>query len=189
MALAGAAALQLEIPRADKALLVIAETDGCFVDGVEVAAGVSVGHRTLRMEDYGKVAATFVNVKTGEAARLAPRLDVRQRAHLYAPDEARHYFAQLAGYQVMPDEELFTIASVTIMPGVERLISRPGVRVNCCACGEEILNEREIVFQGRNYCQPCFGQGYYRQNQEVTGEVSRAIRFEAAISRLNVQAQ
>ena len=73
MALTGAQALGLDIPRKDKNLLVIAETDGCFLDGLEVAAGVSPGRRTLRIEDYGKIAATFVDVKTAEAIRLAPR--------------------------------------------------------------------------------------------------------------------
>src|SRR5512141_2763814 len=67
MALAGAMALDLDLPRQDKRLLVIAETDGCFIDGLEVAAGISAGRRTLRIIDYGKVAATFVNASTGEA--------------------------------------------------------------------------------------------------------------------------
>ena len=136
MALVGAATLGLELPCKDKNLLVIAETDGCFVDGLEVAAGVSAGHRTLRIEDYGKVGATFINVSTGESVRLAPRLDVRQRAQEYAPFEPRHYFAQLVGYQLMPDQELFSITSVTLTPTIEQIVSRPGVRVNCSVCGE-----------------------------------------------------
>ena len=108
IALAGAAALGLELPRHDKTLLVIAETDGCFVDGLEVAAGVTPGHRTLRIEDYGKVGATFINVKSGEALRLAPAIDIRLRAQEYIPDEPRHYFAQLRAYQSMPDEVMFS---------------------------------------------------------------------------------
>ena len=116
MALAGALALGLDLPQSGKNLLVIAETDGCFVDGLEVAAGVTPGHRTLRIEDYGKVGATFVNVSRGEALRLAPRLDVRTRALDYVPDEPRHYFAQLRGYQIMPDNELFTISPGDINP-------------------------------------------------------------------------
>ncbi len=87
--LAGAARLGLALPRTDKTLLVIAESDGCFADGLEVAAGVSIGHRTLRVEDYGKVAATFVNAQTGAALRLAPRPDIRRAAFAYAPGETR----------------------------------------------------------------------------------------------------
>ena len=191
MALAGAAALGLELPqhenlgppqhenlglpqhenlgppRKDKTLLVIAETDGCFVDGLEVAAGVTPGHRTLRIEDYGKVAATFVNVKSGQALRLAPRPDVRQRALAYAPGEERHYFAQLQGYQVMPEEELFSNTAVILTPAIEQILSRPGAKVCCSACGEEIINEREILFQGMTYCRSCFGEGYYREVKAV----------------------
>ncbi|PJH76367.1 MAG: formylmethanofuran dehydrogenase, partial [Anaerolineae bacterium CG_4_9_14_0_8_um_filter_58_9] len=69
----------------------------------------TVGHRTLRVEDYGKTAATFVDTQIGRAVRVAPALDIRQRAYAYASDEPRHYFAQMQAYQVMPDEEMFTI--------------------------------------------------------------------------------
>ncbi len=162
MALAAGLSLSLDLPQKDKRLLVIAETDGCFVDGLEVAAGVSVGHRTLRVEDYGKVAATFSNVLTGETIRLAPHLDVRERAYAYAPEEKRHYFAQLHAYQVMPDSALFSVTSVCLIPPLEQIISRPGVRVTCCVCGEEIINEREIIQDGFVYCRSCFGQGYYQ---------------------------
>lgn len=169
MGLAGAAAIGLAVPRQDKRLLVIAETDGCFVDGLEAAAGVSAGHRTLRIEDYGKVAATFVDVSTGEALRLAPRPGVRQRALDYAPGEPRHYFAQLYGYQVMPAEELFSVTAVTLTPPAGQLISQPGKRCICSVCGEEIINEREVYFQGIVYCRACFGQGYYQEPAAAAG--------------------
>lgn len=162
MGLAGAAAVDLTIPRRDKRLLVILETDGCFADGVEVATGCTVGQRTLRVEDCGKVAATFVNVKSGEAVRVAPQLDVRERAHCYAPDERRHYFAQLQAYQVMPEAELLTMQSVVLTPSIEAIVSRPGVRVDCTRCGEEIINARELLVDGQPVCRTCAGGGYYR---------------------------
>jgi len=66
------------------------------------------------VEDYGKVAATFIDMQTGRAVRVAPALDIRRHACAYAPDEPRHYFAQMLGYQVMPDEEMFTIIEVQL---------------------------------------------------------------------------
>jgi len=162
IALAGAAALGLDVPRPDKRLLVILETDGCFADGIEVATGCTIGHRTLRVEDYGKIAATFVDVRTGESLRVAPAPDVRRRAYTYAPHEPRHYFAQLHAYQVMPDEELLTIQKVLLATPIQAIVSRAGVRVNCDACGEEIINEREIRRAGLILCQACAGQAYYR---------------------------
>jgi len=164
--LAGGAALGLELPRTDKRLLIILETDGCFADGVEVATGCTVGHRTLRVEDYGKIAATFVDVKSGAAVRIAPRLDVRERAYAYAPTEPRHYFAQLQAYQIMPDSELLTIEPVTLTTPIAEIVSRPGVRVNCAHCGEEIINEREVKVGERALCRACAGQRYYWPWQE-----------------------
>ena len=159
--LAGAAALGLDAPRNDKRMLVILETDGCYADGVEVATGATIGHRTLRVVDYGKVAATFVDVKTGAAVRVAPRLDARQQASSYVPEERRRYFAQLKGYQVIPDNELLMVQEVHLTTPVEDLISRPGVRVNCAICGEEIINEREVWRQETPLCQACAGPAYY----------------------------
>ena len=160
-AIAGARALELEVPRTDKRLLVIVETDGCFVDGVEAVAGVSVGRRTLRVEDYGKMGATFIDVKTEQARRVAPQLDVRQKAHRYAPEQTRRYFAMLHGYQRMPDEELLTIQRVELAQPVAAIVSRAGARAKCVTCGEEIINEREIVTDGRPLCRNCAGGGYY----------------------------
>src|SRR5258706_3285087 len=105
----GMSVLGMDASSRHKHLLVISETDGCFIDGVIAATKCTAGHRTLRVEYYGKVAATFVNTETGRAVRLAPTLDVRERANSYVPEEKRHYFAQMQAYQVMPDEELMTV--------------------------------------------------------------------------------
>ncbi len=181
MALAGAKALTLELPRTDKNMLVISETDGCFVDGLAVAAGISPGHRTLRIVDYGKVAATFIDVQKLEALRLAPNLDVRQRALDYVPDEPRHYFAQLHGYQIMPDEVLFSFTPVTLSPSIEQIVSRSGLRVNCSVCGEEIMNEREIIVQETIYCRSCFGQAYYHVKEDgYTAQIIESKIFSSA---------
>jgi formylmethanofuran dehydrogenase subunit E len=161
MGLAGAAALGLDVPRTDKRLLIIVETDGCFADGVAAATGCTLGHRTLRLADYGKVAATFVDVKTETAVRVAPQLDVRQKAPQYAPDEKKHYYAQLIGYQRIPDEELLTLQPVRLTTSVKQIVSRAGVRVNCAQCGEEIINEREIMRKGQPLCAACAGPAYY----------------------------
>jgi formylmethanofuran dehydrogenase subunit E len=175
--LAGAAALGLAVPREDKRLLVILETDGCFADGVEVSTGATVGHRTLRIEDYGKIAATFVDVQTGRAVRVAPRLDVRERAWAYAPEgEKRHYFAQLHGYQIMPEAELLALQEVELTTPVAAIVSRPVVRANCSRCGEEIINEREIVVNGEVFCRACAGPAYYRDRMPTLAEESLYLR-------------
>ncbi len=98
----------------------------------------------------------------GRAARVAPRLDVRQCAYDYAPGEGRRYYAQLQGYQKMPDDELLSIENISLTISVDDLVSRPGMRVNCEHCGEEVINEREVIQDGRILCQTCAGYAYYK---------------------------
>jgi formylmethanofuran dehydrogenase subunit E len=165
MGILAANLLAFDLPQASKRLLVIVESDGCFADGVAIATGATVGHRTMRVEDYGKVAAVFADTKTGKTIRIAPSLDVRERAHHYAPPgETRRYFAQLHGYQVMPLSEMFFTQEVVLRASVKEIVSRPGVRVNCEMCGEEIINEREIQRDGFTLCRACAGEAFYQPN-------------------------
>jgi formylmethanofuran dehydrogenase subunit E len=168
-------ALGFDEPPAKKRLLVIVETDGCFADGITAATDCTVGHRTLHVEDYGKTAAVFVDTQTGRAVRVAPALDIRQKAYAYAPDESRHYFAQMQAYQVMPDNEMFTITEVQLATSIEAIVSRPGLRVNCELCGEEIMNEREVHQNGLNLCRACAGDSYYHLPVSIPLEQENAL--------------
>lgn len=154
--------LQLELPQSKKRLLTIVETDGCFADGVSVATNCWTGHRTLRVEDYGKVAATFVDTQEGRAWRIAPHPDARCLAARYAPAAANRWEAMLQGYQVMPLAELLVTTPVALQVSVESLVSHAGARAACAECGEEIVNERELLVAGRILCRSCAGGGYYR---------------------------
>ncbi|MGD0612379.1 MAG: FmdE family protein [Anaerolineales bacterium] len=162
MGLAGLAAIGLPSPMPPKAAVVIIETDGCFADGIEVASGATIGHRTLRVKDFGKAAATFANVRTGEAVRLAPQAGVRERVLCYVPETMQTYEAQLNGYQVMPEAELFRFQPVLLTPSLDVILSRPGLRVTCERCGEEIINAREVWLEGEILCADCAGERYYR---------------------------
>lgn len=179
LGLAGMTALGFDVTPDKKRLLVITETDGCFTDGLSAATHCTVGHRTLRVEDYGKTAATFVNTKTGLAVRVAPVLDIRQKAYVYAPNEARHYFAQMQAYQIMPDKEMFTVTEVQLTASIEAILSRPGVRVDCDVCGEEIMNKREVKQNGLTLCRACAHGGYYQPVER--DPISLYIPQEAAL--------
>jgi len=63
----------------------------------------------------------------------------------------------------MPAADLFVVQSVVLTLSLEKLISRPGIRTACEQCGEEIINEREVIVEGRVLCQACAGQGYYQK--------------------------
>jgi formylmethanofuran dehydrogenase subunit E len=145
----------------EKRLLVIVETDGCFATGVGAATGCSIGSRNLRIEDYGKAAATFTDTSLRRSVRIAPKPGIRDMARDYAPDAPERWRAMLDGYQRIPDEMLFSWQSVELVSSIEAIFSQPGLRTICQACGEEVINERESVRDGRTLCRSCAGSSYY----------------------------
>jgi formylmethanofuran dehydrogenase subunit E len=156
--LAGLQSLDKPVRQEKKELLVISETDGCFLSGLEAATNVSVNHRTMRVVDFGKLAATIVHVASDQAFRISLKPNIRKLAWVYAREnENRHYFAMLTGYQKMPLAELIAVKKVKLSIPAFQLISRPGIRTNCTKCGEEIINEREILKDGDPYCLDCAG--------------------------------
>ena len=50
-----------------KKLLVYVEMDRCAADAIAHVVGVKLGRRSLKFVDYGIMAATFVNLETGES--------------------------------------------------------------------------------------------------------------------------
>jgi len=161
MGLYGGELLGIAVPQSRRRLLTIVETDGCGADGVSVATNCWVGQRTLRIVDYGKVAATFIDTRTETAVRLAPHPLSRERALAAAPDRDNRWQGYLLGYQRLSNEELFVYQAVALRADLRRLISRAGWRATCAACGEEIINEREIALNGRVLCRACAGEAYY----------------------------
>lgn len=153
--------LHLDLPQTDKRLFTIVETDGCASDGVAVATNCWIGRRTLRVEDYGKVAATFVDTHTGRAIRIVPHAHSRARARDFAPEARHKWEAQLLGYQRMPADELLSVQSVRLKTPIEQVVSRAGKKAVCDLCGEEILNDREIAREGMRLCRACAGDSYY----------------------------
>lgn len=144
-----------------KQLLALVELAGCGADGISAATDCSVGARTLWVQDYGKMGATLIDVAREVAVRVAPRINVRELAPLYAPGARTRWHAYLEAYHVMPDEVLLQVQPVRLLRPVAEILSRPGVRVDCDRCGEEIINEREVLRDGETLCRACAGGCYY----------------------------
>lgn len=153
--------LGVELPRRDKRLYVFVETDGCVTDAISVATGCWLGHRTLRLIDHGKIAATVVDTADGRAVRVWPHPAARYRAVAYAAEAPDRWHQQLEGYRAMPSSELLCWAPIRLVIDLDALRSRPGRRVRCAACGEEIINERELLVAGAPWCRSCAGERYF----------------------------
>lgn len=154
--------LPAEFPQKDKRILAIVETDGCFADGVGVASGCSMGHRTMRLADYGKVAVTFIAKESGRALRFSPRADLRTRALGAGVATPSRWHAYLDAYRQMAEEEIFAVREVALNLDLARIVGTPGKRTACHLCGEEILNQREVLRDGVTLCSSCAGESYWR---------------------------
>jgi formylmethanofuran dehydrogenase subunit E len=161
MGLLAARLLAVKTPQTGKRVLAMVETDGCFADGVSVATGCSMGHRTMRLADYGKIAATFIDTHQGRALRIAPLPDLRARAAAGVPHAGNRWRAYLEAYQQLPEGEMFAVREVTLNFDLKAVIGRPGSRELCAQCGEEIVNQREVAVVGRTLCRSCAGESYW----------------------------
>src|SRR3972149_6799902 len=137
-----------------KAIIVFVEMDRCATDAVQSVTGCSLGKRSMKFLDYGKMAATFVNVKTGKAVRVVAREESRSVAKELFPALRDKYAAQLEAYKVMPDEELFAVMEVTVRINPENMPGGPLRRVQCDSCGEHVQDMREVRQDDRGLCVP-----------------------------------
>jgi formylmethanofuran dehydrogenase subunit E len=144
-----------------KNLIVYVEMDRCATDAIQSVTGCSLGHRTMKFLDYGKMAATFVNIETGAAVRVVAREDSREKARSLFPNIADRYEAQIKTYTIMEAEELFDVAQVRVIIPPEDMPGRPLRRIQCLSCGEYVQDMREIYRGDKVLCRACAEGTYY----------------------------
>ncbi|MGE5172304.1 MAG: FmdE family protein [Betaproteobacteria bacterium] len=144
-----------------KHLMVFVEMDRCATDAVQSVTGCSLGHRTMKFVDYGKMAATYMNLKTKKAVRIVAREESREKAKGRFPDIENKYMTQLEAYKVMSDDELFEVMEVAVKVRPEDMPGRPMRRVQCDSCGEHAQDMREVYRDGMVLCLACAQGGYY----------------------------
>ena len=163
MSMLGLREIGIEDPKGKdrKSLMVFVEMDRCATDAVQSVTGCSLGKRSMKFMDYGKMAATFLNLKTGKAIRVFAREDSREKAKERFPEAADKYAGQLEAYKIMPDEELFDVMEVTVTVAPQDMPGRPMRRVQCDSCREHVQDMREISRDGKVLCVSCAEGGYY----------------------------
>jgi len=149
-----------------KDLIVFVEIDRCATDAIQSVTGCSPGKRTLKLVDYGKMAATFVNLRTQKAVRILAKEEARTRAKHYFPDISDRYECQTEAYKVMPYDELFSCRYVKVEIPIEDMPGRPIKRIRCDGCGEYVQDRREVNRDGRILCRACAYGAYYQVLKE-----------------------
>jgi formylmethanofuran dehydrogenase subunit E len=174
MAMRGCQELGIERPKDEyKRMVVYVEIDRCATDAIQVVTGCKLGKRTMRYVDYGKLAATFIDLHTGHSVRIVAREDAREKATLWYRSEWTKHEAEAEAYKVLPDEALFNVELVQVQIPVEDMPGPPQSRVICEECGEGINDSREVSSGQMVLCRACAFGSYYDISKEV---VSRGIK-------------
>jgi len=154
MAIQGMRAIGINDPKGEdkKNLLVFVEIDRCPADAIIAVTGCHPGKRTMKIVDYGKMAATFVNLKTNRAVRVSSKNrqgDVIKNREMIENEPMKEDFS------VLPDDELFTVTEVSVSLNPCDLPGRPVRSVPCVSCGERVLDMKDVEIEGKFYCRPC----------------------------------
>ena len=163
MAILGCRLLGIDDPRGKvtrtdrKRLVTFIEIDRCATDAIGVVTGCRLGKRALKFRDWGKMAASFLDlgrpaddangvaaIEGGRAVRIAALESSRERAREMFPHLEKNS-QQMAAYRELPDKELFAVQWVRIPMHARELPGYKAPRIACAACGEGISYDREVT--------------------------------------------
>jgi formylmethanofuran dehydrogenase subunit E len=188
MAMLGCERLGIEDPRgADrKRLVTFVEIDRCATDAIAVVTGCRLGKRAIKFRDWGKMAATFVDLSSplpreGEtpvykAVRIAALESSKQRARELFPHIEQKNEQQMLAYREMAAADLFREEWVGVPIHPREMPGYKSARITCEACGEGVNYDREVRRDGKILCQGCAAPEarYYRplamQEPSANGE-------------------
>ena len=166
LAMLGLTKLGIDDPRGKdrKRLVTFVEIDRCATDAVAVVTGCRLGKRALKFRDWGKMAATFVDVNSGKAVRIAAKESSKALARQMHPELADKNSQQMLAYREMPENDLFTTQWVKVELPPEEFPGYKGDRIVCDQCGEGINFRRELKREGKILCHACAGSAdrYYQ---------------------------
>ncbi len=165
LAMLGLELLGIDDPRGKdrKRLITFVEIDRCATDAVAVVTGCRLGKRALKFRDWGKVAATFVDLASQRAVRVCARESSKALARQMHPEIENKNLQQMLAYREITNADLFTVQWVKVALPPEELPGYKGERIVCEQCGEGINFQREVRRDGRILCRACAGERYYEE--------------------------
>jgi formylmethanofuran dehydrogenase subunit E len=152
-----------------KRLVVFVEIDRCATDAIGVVTAARVGKRALKLRDFGKMAATFVDLNAHldgddyRALRIVALESSKSRAAALHPELEKNA-QQMAAYRELPDAELFSETWVRVPLPPSEFPGYKGARTACALCGEGINFDRFVERDGQRLCLACANpeELYYR---------------------------
>lgn len=141
-------------------IFVYMENGNCLADGVISVTYASPTNQYMQLLPYGKMAATFVNLESGRAVRVAEHPDSRQAGIDFLPNVASPWHAQVQAYQAMPDELLLRWQEVELQVPLPTFSGK--YKVLCNHCGDYIHEHQDVQVNDLTLCKACADGAYYK---------------------------
>ncbi|HEX4757452.1 MAG TPA: FmdE family protein [Terracidiphilus sp.] len=138
-----------------KRLMTYVEIDRCATDAISLVTGCRLGKRALKFRDWGKMAATFVDLASGRAIRIVALDGSRELARQLYPHLESASRQQMQAYRELAHEKLFRAHWVSVTVDPEDLPGYKGERVVCARCGEGVNFGRFVETSGERICLSC----------------------------------
>ncbi len=175
LAMLGCERLGIDDPKgADrKRLVTFIEIDRCATDAIAVVTGCRLGKRAIKFRDWGKMAATFVDLASPitpvlssplthqgdtpvyKAIRIAALESSKQRARDLYPNIENKNQQQMLAYRELPIQDLFTEEWVAVPIHPREMPGYKSARISCEVCGEGINYDREVRRDNKILCEAC----------------------------------
>ena len=140
-----------------KRLVTFVEIDRCATDAIGMVTGCRLGKRTLKFRDWGKMAATFVDLASGRGVRVVALEGSRDLARQLYPQIENKSQQQMQAYRELPDAQLFRVEQVRVAVDAAELPGYKAERVVCARCGEGVNFGRFEEVDGERLCLSCAG--------------------------------
>ena len=153
-------------------MIVYVENDRCIADAIQILTGTRLGRRSMKLVNYGKMAATFINTETGNAYRIWVSGKINEmigKMNLDPKEKERQFEIVLRSHS----EDVVSAQRVTIHIPPEELPGKPKRTVMCVKCREKVMDNKDIMAKGGPICLACAKGPYYRIEEEDTDAIGK----------------
>jgi formylmethanofuran dehydrogenase subunit E len=138
-----------------KRVVAFVEIDRCATDAIGLVTGCRLGKRTLKFRDWGKMAATFVDLSVSIGIRIVALENSRNLARELHPEIENKSQQQMLAYRELSDDQLFRVERVRVPVDPAELPGYKTDRIVCARCGEGINFARYEEVAGQRLCLAC----------------------------------
>lgn len=155
-----------------KKMIVYVENDRCIADAIQILTGTRLGRRSMKLVNYGKMAATFINTDTGAAYRVWVSGKINEmigKVNSNRGEKERQYNLVLQSHS----NDVVSVQKVIVDIPPEDLPGKPKRTVACVQCGEKVMDGKDISSKDGPLCLACAKGPYYTlvtETKDAIGE-------------------